>query len=88
MVEKKSKDPLFGNNQSGQKSFVQFRYFSCCCCNDMEAANAAAEAVHRELQRGVPAPCGEQISKEALIRSASSKAFAATTEASTGNYNT
>jgi len=43
------------------------------------------EAVHRELQRGVPPPYGEQFSKETLIRSASSKAFAATTEARIGN---
>ena len=39
---------------------------------------------HRELQRGVPSPYGEQFSKETLIKSASSKAFAATTEAKTG----
>ncbi|KAL3131716.1 hypothetical protein ABBQ38_007438 [Trebouxia sp. C0009 RCD-2024] len=38
----------------------------------------------RELQRGVPPPYGEQFSKETLIRSASSKAFAATTEARIG----
>ena len=38
----------------------------------------------RELQRGVPPPYGEQFSKETLIKSASSKAFAATTEARIG----
>ena len=38
-------------------------------------------ALTRDLQRGVPPPYGEQFSKETLIRSASSKAFAATTEA-------
>ncbi|DBA81418.1 TPA: hypothetical protein ACH3X1_007208 [Trebouxia sp. C0004] len=38
----------------------------------------------RELQRGVPPPYGEAFSKETLIRSASSKAFAATTEARIG----
>ena len=38
----------------------------------------------RELQRGVPPPYGESFSKETLIRSASSKAFAATTEARVG----
>ncbi|KAL0028847.1 hypothetical protein WJX77_000806 [Trebouxia sp. C0004] len=38
----------------------------------------------RELQRGVPSPYGEQFSKETLIKSASSKAFAATTEARIG----
>ncbi len=39
---------------------------------------------HRELQRGVPPPYGEQFSKETLIKSASSKAIAATTEARIG----
>ncbi len=39
---------------------------------------------NRELQRGVPPPYGEAFSKETLIRSASSKAFAATTEARNG----
>ena len=43
-------------------------------------------ALTRELQRGVPPPYGEQFSKETLIRSASSKAFAATTEARIGWY--
>ncbi|DBA96543.1 TPA: hypothetical protein ACH3X1_015415 [Trebouxia sp. C0004] len=38
----------------------------------------------RELQRGVPPPYGEQFSKETLIRSASSKVLAATTEATIG----
>ncbi|KAL0049944.1 hypothetical protein WJX82_001316 [Trebouxia sp. C0006] len=38
----------------------------------------------RELQRGVPPPYGEQFSKETLIKSASNKAFAATTEARIG----
>ncbi|DBA86787.1 TPA: hypothetical protein ACH3X1_016630, partial [Trebouxia sp. C0004] len=38
----------------------------------------------RELQRGVPPPYGEAFSKETLIRSASSKALAATTEARIG----
>jgi len=38
----------------------------------------------RELQRGVPPPYGEAFSKETLIRAASSKAFAATTEARIG----
>jgi len=38
----------------------------------------------RELQRGVPPPYGEKFSKETLIRSASSKALAATTEARIG----
>ncbi len=38
----------------------------------------------RELQRGVPPPYGENFSKETLIRSASSKALAATTEARIG----
>jgi len=42
----------------------------------------------RELQRGVPPPYGEAFSKETLIRSASSKAFAATTEARIGGYKT
>jgi len=36
----------------------------------------------------VPPPYGESFSKETLIRSASSKAFAATTEARIGGYNT
>ncbi|KAL0031622.1 hypothetical protein WJX77_010224 [Trebouxia sp. C0004] len=40
----------------------------------------------RELQRGVPPPYGEAFSKETLIRSASSKAFAATTEARIGHW--
>jgi len=43
---------------------------------------------HRELQRGVPPPYGEQFSKETLIKSASSKAFAATTEARIGEHTT
>ncbi|DBA79191.1 TPA: hypothetical protein ACH3X1_009011 [Trebouxia sp. C0004] len=44
-----------------------------------------SDLVHgRELQRGVPSPYGEHFSKETLIRSASSKAFAATTEARIG----
>ena len=34
----------------------------------------------------MPPPYGEQFSKETLIKSASSKAFAATTEASTKSY--
>lgn len=38
----------------------------------------------RELQRGVPPPYGEAFSKETLIRSACSKAFAATTQARIG----
>ncbi|DBB15863.1 TPA: hypothetical protein ACH3X3_004053 [Trebouxia sp. C0006] len=38
----------------------------------------------RELQRGVPPPYGENFSRETLIRSASSKALAATTEARIG----
>jgi hypothetical protein len=41
----------------------------------------------RELQRGVPPPYGESFSKETLIRSASSKALAATTEARIGKQN-
>ena len=39
----------------------------------------------RELQRGVPPPYGEHFSKETLIKSALSKAFAATTEARIDN---
>ncbi len=39
---------------------------------------------NKELQRGVPPPYGEAFSRETLIRSASSKAFAATTEARIG----
>ncbi len=54
MVEKKSKDP-FGTIRVARKALSRIRYFSCCC-NGMEAAIAAAEAVHRELQRGVPPP--------------------------------
>jgi len=42
--------------------------------------------IHRELQRGVPPPYGEQSSKETLVKSASSKAFAATTEARIGEH--
>ncbi len=38
----------------------------------------------RELQRGVPGPYGEAFSKETLVRSASSKAQAATTHARIG----
>jgi hypothetical protein len=38
----------------------------------------------RELQRGIPPPYGEAFSRETLIRSASSKALAATTEARIG----
>ena len=38
----------------------------------------------RELQRGVPPPYGEAFSKETLIQSACSKAFAATTQARIG----
>ncbi|DBA67959.1 TPA: hypothetical protein ACH3X2_013999 [Trebouxia sp. C0005] len=40
----------------------------------------------RELQRGVPPPYGEQFSTETLIKSASNKAFAATTEARIGPH--
>ncbi|DBA91086.1 TPA: hypothetical protein ACH3X1_016051 [Trebouxia sp. C0004] len=50
-------------------------------------ADPLAWCNHRELQRGVPPPCGEQFSKETLIKSASSKAFAATTEARIGPDN-
>ncbi|KAL0050697.1 hypothetical protein WJX82_005328 [Trebouxia sp. C0006] len=40
----------------------------------------------RELQRGVPPPYGEAFSKQTLIRSACSKAFAATTQARIGPH--
>ena len=49
----------------------------------IKVAIAAADpfdlCIYRELKRGVPHPCvcGAQFSKETLIRSASSKAFAA-----------
>ncbi|KAL0051615.1 hypothetical protein WJX82_010764 [Trebouxia sp. C0006] len=52
------------------------------CPDDPNQWQAATSI--EELQKGVPPPYGEQFSKETLIKSASSKAFAATTEARIG----
>ncbi|KAL0020307.1 hypothetical protein WJX77_005355 [Trebouxia sp. C0004] len=49
-----------------------------------KAISSAAGYVTLELRRGVPPPYGEQFSKETLIKSATSKAIAATTEARIG----
>ena len=75
MVAKKSKDP-FGTIRIARKALSKIR----CVLMIL--------GFLRELQRGVPPPYGEAFSKETLIRSASSKAFAATTEARIGGYKT
>ncbi len=85
MVDKKSKDP-FGTIRVARKAISRIRY----CPHIIWQWGTQCSTwslnmyIHRELQRGVPPPYGEMFSKETLIRSASSKAFAATTEARIG----
>lgn len=84
MRQKSSKDP-FGTIRVARKALSKIR------CASMSILRVSMLyqiwhmcAANRELQRGVPPPYGEAFSKETLIRSASSKAFAATTEARVG----
>lgn len=72
------------DNQSGQKSTFQDQVSAWDGCLNHSWQLPSVICNHRELQRGVPSPYGEQFSKETLIKSASSKAFAATTEARIG----
>ncbi len=91
MVDKKSKDP-FGTVRVARKALSKMRYCTQITAIPAKIVTDIAMLVtdplawcnHRELQRGVPPPYGEQFSKETLIKSASSKAFAATTEARIG----
>ncbi len=77
IVAKKSKDP-FGTIRVARKALSKLWHAGSHCTQCL--------CIHRELQRGVPPPYGEQFSKETLIKSASSKAFAATTEARIGKH--
>jgi hypothetical protein len=87
MVDKKSKDP-FGTIRVARKALSKIRY----CFKSNQAWKWSLQQLmndlyhYRELQRGVPPLYGEQFSKETLIKSASSKAFAATTEARIGKH--
>ncbi len=90
MVDKKSKDP-FGTIRVARKALSKIRCFPHFLISlDMQSTIAPSDPshlpiwIHRELQRGVPPPYGEQFST--LIKSASSKAFAATTEARIGEH--
>ena len=95
MVAKNSKDP-FGNIRVARKALSKIRcvsptasqHFSVCHMLTLWqiwfAEDKCCPVCCRELQRGVPPPYGEAFSKETLIRAASSKAFAATTEARIG----
>ncbi len=92
MVDKKSKDP-FGTIRVARKALSKIRCFPHFLISlDMQSTIAPSKSshlpiwIHRELQKGVPHPYGEQFSKETLIKSASSKAFAATTAARTGQH--
>ncbi len=87
MVDKKSKDP-FGTTRVARKALSKIRCFPYFLISlEVQSTIAPSDAshlpmwIHRELQRGF---YGEQCSKETLIKSASSKAFAATTEAGIG----
>ena len=79
MVDKKSKDP-FGTIRVARKALSKIRYQPHMTAITMLNVEPFAWCNHRELQRGVLPPYGEQFSKE----TASSKAFAATTEARIG----
>jgi len=92
MVDKKSKDP-FGTTRDARKALSKIRCFPYFLISlDVQSTIAPSDAshlpmwIHRELQRGLPRLYGEQCSKETLIKSASSKAFAATTEARIGEH--
>ena len=84
MVDKKSKDP-FGTIRVTRKALSKIRYQAHMTMLNVEPF---AWCNHRELQRGVPPPYGEQFSKETLIKSASNKAFATTINASFLDRNT
>ncbi len=81
MKQKQSKDP-FGTIRVARKAIQdQVDYVS----QKLASHGMMAECcMARELQRGVPPPYGEAFSKETLIPSACSKAFAATTQARIG----
>lgn len=79
-IAKELKDP-FGTIRAACKALSKIRYVFWCKFSRLQSSRLRRYLNRsRELQRGVPLPDGP-LSKETLIRSASSKALAATTEA-------
>ena len=95
MVAKNSKDP-FGNIRVARKALSKIRCVPLIASSPFSVCHlfalwwiwftdhACCLVCCSELQRGIPSPYGDAFSKETLIRAASSKAFAATTEARIG----